>query len=185
MNENRLLRWLALAAIVFGLVTVASGGRALFGSVESRAAVDHAVPLLVAVPLPNDPMKSTLSAVLFIVGARLLSGQDVLHTLVPPPAPVASGASVRIALVGLNPTAGDAPFNKPLFLAGNLTAGGRTLPVELQAEIEGPNTIRAGAFARRDYVFVLPRDMSGRVILEVAGFGSTPLRTVILAQSKD
>jgi outer membrane phospholipase A len=130
-------------------------------------------------------MKSTLSAVLFIVGARLLSGQDVLHTLVPPPAPVASGASVRIALVGLNPTAGDAPFNKPLFLAGNLTAGGRTLPVELQAEIEGPNTIRAGAFARRDYVFVLPRDMSGRVILEVAGFGSTPLRTVILAQSKD
>jgi hypothetical protein len=70
-------------------------------------------------------MKSTLSAVLFIVGARLLSGQDVLHTLVPPPAPVASGASVRIALVGLNPTAGDAPFNKPLFLAGNLTAGNR------------------------------------------------------------
>ena len=51
MNENSLLRWLALAAIVFGLVTVAGGGRALFGSVESRAAVDHAVPLLVAVPL--------------------------------------------------------------------------------------------------------------------------------------
>jgi hypothetical protein len=46
MNENRLLRWLALAAIVFGLVTVASGGRALFGSVESRAAVGQAVPFV-------------------------------------------------------------------------------------------------------------------------------------------
>jgi hypothetical protein len=46
MNENRILKWLALAAIVFGLVTVASGGRALFGSLESRAAVGQAVPFV-------------------------------------------------------------------------------------------------------------------------------------------
>ncbi len=41
---DRTLRWLAHAAIGFGLVTVASGGRALFGSPASRAAVGHAVP---------------------------------------------------------------------------------------------------------------------------------------------
>ncbi len=130
-------------------------------------------------------MKNTLLAALFFVGARLLSGQVAFHTLVPPSAPVPSGASVRITLVGLNPTAVATPFNPPRLIAGSLTVGARTLPVKLQAEEEGPNTLRAGAFARRDYVFVLPRDLSGPVILEVAGFGSTPLRTVILAQGKD
>jgi cell division protein FtsW (lipid II flippase) len=43
---DRTLRWLALAAIVFGLVKVASSGRALFGSPASRAAVGHAVPFV-------------------------------------------------------------------------------------------------------------------------------------------
>ena len=43
---DRALRWLALAAIGFGLATVASGGRALFGSPASRAAVGHAVPFV-------------------------------------------------------------------------------------------------------------------------------------------
>lgn len=46
MNGNRTLKWLTLAAIVFGLVTVVSGGRALFGSLESRAAVGQAVPFV-------------------------------------------------------------------------------------------------------------------------------------------
>jgi hypothetical protein len=42
----RTLKWLAIAALVFGLATVVSGGRALFGSVESRAAVGQAVPFV-------------------------------------------------------------------------------------------------------------------------------------------
>lgn len=46
MNENRLLRWLAIAAMGFGLVTIGSGGRALFGSPEARAAVGDAVPFV-------------------------------------------------------------------------------------------------------------------------------------------
>lgn len=44
MKENRLLKWLALAGLIFGLVTIVSGGRALFGSPEARAAVGQAVP---------------------------------------------------------------------------------------------------------------------------------------------
>ena len=39
----RTLKWFSIAALVFGLVTVVSGGRALFGSLESRAAVGQAV----------------------------------------------------------------------------------------------------------------------------------------------
>ncbi len=43
MNENRILKWLAIAALAFGLLSVASGGRMLFGSLELRAAAGQAV----------------------------------------------------------------------------------------------------------------------------------------------
>lgn len=43
MNLSRLLRFLATMAIVFGVLTVFSGGRALFGGAEARAAVGNAV----------------------------------------------------------------------------------------------------------------------------------------------
>jgi hypothetical protein len=37
---------LATAAIAFGVLTILSGGRALFGSLEARAAVGNAVPFV-------------------------------------------------------------------------------------------------------------------------------------------
>jgi hypothetical protein len=46
MNANRMANWVAIAAIVFGVVTVLTGGRALFGSVESRADFGNAVPFV-------------------------------------------------------------------------------------------------------------------------------------------
>lgn len=46
MKQNRILKGLALAAVVFGLVTIVSGGRALFGSTEVRAALGHTVPFV-------------------------------------------------------------------------------------------------------------------------------------------
>ena len=44
MNANRMVNWMAVAAIVFGVVTVLTGGRALFGSLESRADFGNTVP---------------------------------------------------------------------------------------------------------------------------------------------
>lgn len=46
MPHTRTLRVLAGIAIVFGLLTVFSGGRALFGDAQARAAVGHAVPFV-------------------------------------------------------------------------------------------------------------------------------------------
>jgi len=46
MQASRFLRPLAVAATIFGLVTVFSGGRALFGGAEARAAVGNAVELV-------------------------------------------------------------------------------------------------------------------------------------------
>jgi len=43
MNANRMVNLMAIAAIVFGVLTVLTGGRALFGSLESRADFGNAV----------------------------------------------------------------------------------------------------------------------------------------------
>ncbi|MCK9380863.1 MAG: hypothetical protein M0P95_07325 [Sulfuritalea sp.] len=46
MKFQRTLKWLAIAAIAFGVLTVFSGGRALFGSVEARAGLGNIVPFV-------------------------------------------------------------------------------------------------------------------------------------------
>jgi len=46
MNANRIVNWMAIAATVFGVMTVLTGGRALFGSLESRAGFGIAVPFV-------------------------------------------------------------------------------------------------------------------------------------------
>ena len=46
MNANRTVKWMAIAAIVFGALTVLTGGRALFGNLESRAGFGNAVPFV-------------------------------------------------------------------------------------------------------------------------------------------
>ena len=46
MNANRTVRWMAVTAIVFGIMTGWTGGRALFGSLESRAGFGNAVPFV-------------------------------------------------------------------------------------------------------------------------------------------
>jgi len=46
MNINRTVNWMAIAAVVFGVVTILSGGRALFGSLETRTALGNVVPFV-------------------------------------------------------------------------------------------------------------------------------------------
>lgn len=46
MQLAKLIKPLAAAAVVFGALTIFSGGRALFGSAESQAAVGNAVPFV-------------------------------------------------------------------------------------------------------------------------------------------
>jgi len=46
MNANRMVNWMAIAAIVFGVVTVLTGSRALFGGLESRADFGNVVPFV-------------------------------------------------------------------------------------------------------------------------------------------
>ncbi|MDZ4251426.1 MAG: hypothetical protein U1A72_02495 [Sulfuritalea sp.] len=46
MKPNHLLKWLAIAAVAFGLLTVVSGGRALFGGATARAELGNIVPFV-------------------------------------------------------------------------------------------------------------------------------------------
>lgn len=46
MNTYHTMSWVAVAAIVFGAVTILSGGRALFGGLETRAALGNVVPFV-------------------------------------------------------------------------------------------------------------------------------------------
>ena len=46
MKSERILKWLAIAAIAFGVLTVFSGGRALFGGMEARAELGNVVPFV-------------------------------------------------------------------------------------------------------------------------------------------
>ncbi len=44
MKQARSFRTLAVVGMAFGVLTIASGARALFGDAAARAAVGHAVP---------------------------------------------------------------------------------------------------------------------------------------------
>ncbi len=46
MKAKKILKTVAILAMLFGAVTILSGGRALFGGVEARAAVGNAVPFV-------------------------------------------------------------------------------------------------------------------------------------------
>lgn len=68
MNANRMADWVAIAAIAFGVATVLTGGRALFGSAESRADFGNAVPFVLRF--------NFLAGFVYIVaGAGLLLGR--------------------------------------------------------------------------------------------------------------
>jgi hypothetical protein len=46
MVRDRIVKWLAITAVVFGVVTIVSGGRALFGSAEAQGSVGDAIPFV-------------------------------------------------------------------------------------------------------------------------------------------
>lgn len=46
MNPKSRLKWLAIVAIAFGILTVISGGRALFGGESARVELGHVVPFV-------------------------------------------------------------------------------------------------------------------------------------------
>ncbi len=69
MKSERILKWLAIAAIAFGILTVFSGGRALFGGMEARAELGNIVPFVLG-------FNFLAGFVYVLAGAALLRTKD-------------------------------------------------------------------------------------------------------------
>lgn len=127
-------------------------------------------------------MKIAQLGILFLAVVNVLCGHEVALTLIPPTVSVDAGTSVSVSVAGFNATDQAAPFQTPLVLQGTLLDGEHSMPVELRTDDANPATIQPGSFARRDYRFVLPAGLSGRVILEITPIESTTMRTVLVAR---
>lgn len=94
MKTNRLIKSLALIAIAFGALTVFSGGQALFGAPEARAAVGRAVGfvlwfnfgagffyVLAGIGLWQGRVWAHWLAALLTLGTATVAGAFALHVL--------------------------------------------------------------------------------------------------------
>lgn len=101
--------------------------------------------------------------------ACITSAHGAVFNVVAPPAPVAIGAEVRLNLVVLNPDASPLTLTLPPVIKGSLCDDTHCWPVELVAPALGnPVTVAAGGFAVREYLFTLPRQALGVLVLDIA-----------------
>lgn len=121
-------------------------------------------------------------SILFLTAVNLLCGHEIALTLIPPAESVEAGTPVSISVIGFNPTDQTAPLPTPFILHGTLLNGEHSIPVELRTDDPRSITIEPGGFARRDYRFLLPAELSGRIILEITPIESTTMRTVLVAR---
>ncbi|MDB6095519.1 MAG: hypothetical protein JWM32_3081 [Verrucomicrobia bacterium] len=106
---------------------------------------------------------------------------NVALTLMPPDSAVASGSEVTLDLIALNPAPNEIPFMVGASLAGRLATASGSWSVELRATHAAPTSVAAGSFAVCHYIVVIPREASGRAVIEVEvkPGGVAPLRAVL------
>jgi len=93
--------------------------------------------------------------------------QNVVVNLLAPVAPAAPGGMVRVDLVVLNPTSTEIIFETPLILSGTLSSERRSWPVELRGQAGGGAIVSARGFSYRAFIFTVPADASGRLVLDL------------------
>ena len=114
---------------------------------------------------------------LFLLLAVALPAQNLVVSLLAPLEPAAPGGEVRVDLVILNPTTAEVTFETPLQLAGRLSRGTRSWPVELRGQAGGGALIAARGFSYRTFIFTVPADAGGRMTLELTQ--PQPVRAIV------
>ncbi|ATC64327.1 hypothetical protein CMV30_10380 [Nibricoccus aquaticus] len=114
-----------------------------------------------------------------LIGAAATALAAPIFNLLPPSSAVAPGSEVRIDLVALNPLTTEAVFEAPPTIGGTLILDTRSWTLSLRAEEAPSELIAAGGFGVRTYIFTVPKDLQGRVILEVTGITGSPLHAVL------
>ncbi len=108
----------------------------------------------------------TLFLQLTIAGA--LHAQNVVVNLLAPVEAATPGGEVRVDLVILNPTPTEVIFETPLTLSGTLSSERRRWPVELRGQAGGGAQIAARGFSYRSFIFTVPAEARGRLVLDLA-----------------
>jgi phospholipase A1 len=112
-------------------------------------------------------MKKLIAVVLLLAAAGAVQAQNVVANLLAPVEAAAPGGEVRVDLVILNPTSTEISYETPLILAGRLTSDRQSWPVELRGQAGGGALIAARGFSYRSFIFTVPTDARGRLVLEV------------------
>lgn len=109
-----------------------------------------------------------LSLFFLMASIMPLSAWAVVYNLVAPSAPHAIGGEVQLNLLVLNPGDEDTTVTLNEVLTGKLSSDHHTWPVMLKAPaLGGPVSIKAGGFAVREFLFDLPGNAEGRLVLEI------------------
>ena len=106
-----------------------------------------------------------LFLLLAIAGAG--HAQNVVVNLLAPVEAASPGGEVRVDLVILNPTPTEVIFETPLTLSGVLSSERRRWPVELRGQAGGGAQIAARGFSYRSFIFTVPGEARGRLVLDL------------------
>jgi len=122
-------------------------------------------------------MRFFLAWLCFSLTFAKAAAQNVVVNLLAPWETATAGGVVRVDLVVLNPTSVEVIYETPLTLNGRLSSESRVWPIELRGQAGGGAQIAARGFSYRSFIFVVPVDARGRLMLELDR--PQPVRTII------
>ena len=95
------------------------------------------------------------------------AAQNIVVNLLAPVEAATPGGEVRVDLVVLNPTSTEVIFETPLTLSGTLSSERRSWPIELRGQAGGGAQIGARSFSYRSFIFTVPAEARGRLVLDL------------------
>jgi phospholipase A1/A2 len=111
----------------------------------------------------------TLRLLILVLGlAGCASAQNVVVNLLAPVDAASPRGEVRVDLVILNPTSTEITFETPLTLEGVLSSETRRWPIALRGQAGGGAQIGARSFSYRSFIFTVPADARGRLVLDLS-----------------
>lgn len=113
-------------------------------------------------------MKYLLIVFLLIILGAAGHAQNVVVNLLAPVEAATPGGEVRVDLVILNPTPTEVIYETPMKLSGVLSSERRSWPVELRGQAGGGAQIAARGFSYRSFIFTVPAEARGRLVLDLA-----------------
>ncbi|WP_438479626.1 phospholipase A [Oleiharenicola lentus] len=112
-------------------------------------------------------MKISVAALCLLIAGTVGQAQNVVVNLLAPVEAASPGGEVRVDLVILNPTATEVVYETPLVLAGRLSSERKGWTVELRGQAGGGAQISPRGFSYRSFIFTVPSDAKGRLVLEL------------------